>query len=404
MSQFAVGLSQDRIGQDGGGVLGVVYRRMENVEQFTIERAELAALLAVLKRRGYLTLGPTLRDGAIVYEEIDSVDELPVGWTEEQEGGHYRLKQRDDEAVFGFTVGPQSWKKFLFPPRQRLFRARKVDGRIEFETDDEEPLRMALIGVRSCELAAIAIQDKVFSGGAYADSIYGARRANNFIVAVNCGEAAATCFCDSMKTGPRARNGFDLSLTEVMRNEQHCFVVESGTEAGDEVLAELSVRPSEPEETACADAAVHSAVDQMRSGRQLDTDGLKDLLYENLEHPRWGEVADRCLSCANCTMVCPTCFCSTVEEVTDLTGDHAERWRRWDSCFTMEFSHLGGTPVRSSTRSRYRQWLTHKLASWQDQFDTSGCVGCGRCITWCPVGIDLTEEAAAIRANPQPDL
>lgn len=376
---------------------------MTQREQFVFDRSDFPELFRALQDRGYQLVGPTRRDGAIVYEDIESVEELPIGWTEEQEGGHYRLKQREDDAVFGFTVGPQSWKKFLFPPRRRLFRARKVDGRIEFQHDTEEVPKLAFIGVRSCELAAMGIQDRVFSGGEHVDPDYSRRRENTFVVVVNCGEAAATCFCESMGTGPRAEAGFDLSLTETWRRDQHYFIVESGSNAGDEILAQLPVRPAQTEECAAADEAIHHAVEQMRSGRRLNTDGLKDLLYQNMEHPRWNEVADRCLACANCTMVCPTCFCSTVEDVTDLTGDHAERWRRWDSCFTGDFSYLGGTPVRSSTKSRYRQWMTHKLASWHDQFDSSGCVGCGRCITWCPVGIDLTEEAAVIRANPEPE-
>jgi sulfhydrogenase subunit beta (sulfur reductase) len=116
----------------------------------------------------------------------------------------------------------------------------------------------------------------------------------------------------------------------------------------------------------------------------------------NLTHPRWDDVAKRCLSCTNCTMVCPTCFCSTVNEVNDLAGEKTTRERVWESCFNEEHSHTAGGAVHPTTKSRYRQWLTHKLATWIDQFGTSGCVGCGRCITWCPVGIDITEEVAAM--------
>jgi Fe-S oxidoreductase len=132
-------------------------------------------------------------------------------------------------------------------------------------------------------------------------------------------------------------------------------------------------------------------------GRRLDTSDLPNLLYEHLEDSCWDKVAARCLSCANCTQVCPTCFCSDVVEVSDLLGQKSERIRRWDSCFNLDFSHVHGGNIRPGTRSRYRQWLTHKLASWIDQFGVSGCVGCGRCITWCPVGIDLTAEVEAIR-------
>ena len=137
-------------------------------------------------------------------------------------------------------------------------------------------------------------------------------------------------------------------------------------------------------------------------GREMNTDGIHDLLLANLEHPRWEEVAGRCLTCGNCTMVCPTCFCTSVEDTSDLAGVSAERSRRWDSCFTMDFSYIHGGSVRASPKSRYRQWMTHKLATWWDQFGSSGCVGCGRCITWCPVGIDITEEVRAIRAEPAP--
>ena len=131
--------------------------------------------------------------------------------------------------------------------------------------------------------------------------------------------------------------------------------------------------------------------------RSLDTENIRDLLFDNLQADRWNEVASRCLSCGNCTMVCPTCFCSSVQEVADLAGDEVTRERHWASCFTLEHSQIHGENPRPTTAAQYRQWLTHKLAGWIDQFGSSGCTGCGRCITWCPVGIDLTEEVAAIR-------
>ena len=139
--------------------------------------------------------------------------------------------------------------------------------------------------------------------------------------------------------------------------------------------------------------------ESVQISKVLDTTDIKGLLYRNYENPRWIEVANRCLTCGNCTLVCPTCFCNTIYEATDLAGKHAERWRKWDSCFNVDFSYIHGGSIRSSPMSRYRQWMTHKLATWIDQFGTSGCVGCGRCITWCPVGIDITEESRAIRES-----
>ena len=366
-------------------------------EPCVIDREAVAALLAVLREQGYTPVGPTVRDGAIVYDELGSDADLPVGWTDVQGAGSYRLERRDDEALFGYVVGPHSWKKFLFPPATRLMRTALTSNGLEIESGAGPAPRYAFIGVRACELAAIAVQDRVLTGGAHVDPAYKARRDGALLIAVNCGQAGNTCFCVSMETGPKAQRGFDLALTELLDAERHEFVVEAGTGRGREILGALPRRPATADDLEAAGRAVERAAGRM--GRRLDTTGIRELLCESHDHPRWEEVASRCLTCANCTMACPTCFCTTVEDVTDLTGRHAERWRKWDSCFTLDFSYIHGGSVRVSARSRYRQWMTHKLASWIDQFGTSGCVGCGRCITWCPVGIDITEEVAAIRAN-----
>jgi ferredoxin len=272
-------------------------------------------------------------------------------------------------------------------------------------TQIEEPRlparRYAFLGARSCELHAMGILDRVLVGGSHPDPADRARTADVFVVAVQCGQAGGTCFCVSMGTGPVAERGFDLALTEVLEAAEHYFVVEVGSDRGAEVLADVAHRASGERERQAARQRQERTAASM--GRELDTDGIKELLYRNYDHPRWDEVAERCLTCGNCTMVCPTCFCTSVEDVTDLAGGHVERHQLWDSCFTVDYSGIHGGAVRSSARSRYRQWMTHKLATWFDQFGSSGCVGCGRCITWCPVGIDITEEARAIRASEELD-
>jgi ferredoxin len=361
-----------------------------------IERPAFDALCAALVRRGYLLVGPTVREGAIVYDRVNTSGDLPIGWSDEQSGGVYRLKPRGDRALFGYAVGPHSWKKYLLPSRLALWRAqREGDGFVVIEAEHEPP-RLALIGARSCELHAIAIQDRVLIEGPCPDSYYRTQRERLFVVAVNCGQAANTCFCASMETGPRASAGFDLALTEILDGSRHYFVVDVGTPRGEEVLRDVPHAKATPEELRAADAVSARTAESM--GRRLDTTNIKDLLYANLDHPRWDQVAERCLACGNCTMVCPTCFCTTAEDVTDLQGATAEHVRTWDSCFTLDFSYVHGPgSLRATHKARYRQWMTHKLATWIDQFGTSGCVGCGRCITWCPVGIDLTEETRAIR-------
>jgi ferredoxin len=365
-----------------------------------IEPEGLQRIIDILAHRGYRVIGPRMRDGAIVYDTIARLDELPVGWTDRQDGGKYRLEKRGDEALFGYAVGPHSWKRFLHPPMLRLWQARREGDAFTVTEDESASEQLAFIGVRACELRAIAIQDRVFLSGQYLDNSYKIRRDRAFIVAVNCGQAGGTCFCVSMEAGPTVETGFDLALTELIEEGPHLFVLEVGSLAGADVVRDLSAQPATEEQIAAAEHVVARTKSQM--GRSLDTSGLKELLQANPEHPRWDEVAERCLSCGNCTNVCPTCFCTTIDDTTDLTGATAERVRRWDSCFTLDFSYIHGGSVRSSARSRYRQWMTHKLAHWIDQFGSSGCVGCGRCVTWCPVGIDITEEAAAIQAAPQP--
>ena len=362
-----------------------------------LERERLDDLLLALVARGYRLLGPTVRDGAIVYDELESSADLPEGMTDDQDGGTYRLRPREDRGLFGYAVGPRSWKQFLWPPRVRLWRARSGGDGFEVDAEESAPPKDAYIGVRSCDLHAIASLDSAVLDVPHPDPGYAARRANVFIVALNCWQAGGTCFCVSMGTGPRATSSFDVALTEVLEDGRHYFLVEAGSEAGAEVVSGLPVRDASPEELAAGERAVELAV--AGQGRAMDTADLKGLLYRNYEHERWDDVADRCLTCGNCTMVCPTCFCTSVEDVTDLTGTETERVREWDSCFTLDFSYVHGGSVRNTPRSRYRQWMTHKLATWGDQFDTFGCVGCGRCITWCPVAIDITEEVAAIRAT-----
>ncbi len=363
-----------------------------------LEGARFDDLLAVLRGDGYRVVGPTVRDGVVVHDDLASASELPAGLGTNQEPGRYRVTGRGDGAFFGHAPGPVTLRRFLSPPRETLFRARRSGrGGIEIVPEPVEGPPLAFVGARPCEAAALAIQDRVLAAGEHPDEAYRARRERALVVVASCTEPGGTCFCASMGAGPAAGPGADVALTEVADGGRHHFVVEAPTERGEAVVARLGCREATAAEAEEAEALVAAAASRM--GRRLDVEGLRERLLARYDDPRWERTGDRCLGCANCTMVCPTCFCVTVEDTTDLGGGESARERRWDSCFHLDHSVLHGGSIRASSASRYRQWLVHKLATWHDQFGTPGCVGCGRCITWCPAGIDITEEAAALRGG-----
>ena len=367
------------------------------VTRAVIAREDFQSLLDVLNSLKYDLMGPIVRENVMVFDKIARTEDLPIGWIDRQNHGQYHLMRNKRKSLFGCVNGAQTWKRFLYPMEKKILEAHRDGRTIELQGISIETPRQALIGVRSCDLHALQILDKVLIDGPYMDASYSRRRKNLFIVAVNCSRSGGNCFCVSMGTGPKASAGFDLALTEVIDDVSHYFVVETGSESGQAVLQQVPHHEVSDEETKAAEKAIQNAVSRM--GHTLNTDGLPELLQRNFDNPEWEQVGRRCLSCGNCTMVCPTCFCTTMEDRTDLSGQVIERWRKIDSCHNIAFSYIHGGSIRSSRMSRYRQWMMHKLAYWPEQFGTFGCVGCGRCIAWCPVGIDLTEEARTIEKS-----
>jgi len=357
-----------------------------------LARRDFAALLGALERREYRVLGPVVRDGVQRLDEIRAVADLPAGWRDVQQPGSYRLEHSDAPEWFGIVNGPGGLKPLVFAPREPLLQI-EWGGAEGFRATPQSPdaERVAVIGVRACDLAALAVQDRIFLRDRQPDAQYAARRRGLLLIGVSCTRSAATCFCASLDTGPEVRTGHDLALTELGDG----FTVRAGSPAGEALLAELPLVALDPLRRAQERDALDECAQSME--RALETRDLPALLYDNLEHERWDEVAERCLSCGNCTSVCPTCFCHDERDEPALAEPRSLRVREWDSCFNRDHGQIHGMNFRPSIRDRYRQWLVHKLAGWVDQFGTSGCVGCGRCIAWCPVGIDLTEEVAAIR-------
>lgn len=355
---------------------------------------QLPNLLGALQAKGYRCVGPQVRDGAIIYDSLESIDQLPWGMKDEQRPGSYRLIRDATTEAFAWANGPQAIKPLLFKPKESLWKVERDDkGKLAFHQVPPQPELIALFGVRSCDLAAMVVQDKVFIQDKYVDQRYRAQRQNLFIIAVNCSYSGGNCFCASTGDGPEAKPSFDIVMTEI----EGGFVISSGSAAGKELLTRLTLARASLSQKQSVKQGIERAIQMQR--KKMPEGDIRHLLFAHLDHPRWDDVAQRCLSCGNCTSVCPTCFCHTEKENPTLDGTASEHTREWDSCFTAGHSYIHNTVIRDTTKARYKQWLTHKLGSWWDQFNTSGCIGCGRCVTWCPVGIDLTEEVAAISGN-----
>ena len=365
-------------------------------KSYRLDSGGLSAIIGRLLDQGHEVYGPRVEDDALRWRRIRSADDLPCGWKQELAPGRARLVPDGTGGRFHHWMCAEGLKAVLHLPVVRVMAARRENAAFRILDNPAPAGKFAFVGVRACDVAALGILDRVLLGDRYADDIYRSRRENLFLVAVHCLESAPTCFCASLGTGPRAKSGFDIALAEFSDGGETEYFAEAGSAAGLDLLEACGAQPAPPEmarmvEQGCARAAGS----QKRSVNAHAAPALIDAVFDS---PYWDSVARRCLACGNCTMACPTCFCVNYEDRSSLDGSEAERWRLWDSCFTQSFTYIHGGSVRTSVKSRYRQWLSHKLARWQAQFGTPGCTGCGRCIVWCPVGIDITQEFQELQA------
>lgn len=354
----------------------------------------LQVLIDDLTKKGFQCIGPQVQSNTIVYAPLKQAQNLPWGVRDKQGPGRYELAFTEEKKAFLFSNGPEAIKPLVFSPQETVWKVvRNEQGKLIFEPSLGEIQPIALIGARACDLAALAIQDKVFLHGKYQDKSYQSRREQLLIIAVNCSVSSANCFCVSAGTGVEVQQGYDLLMTEITDG----FVIQAGSASGQAILSVMRLEMATLPMLEAAKKSIQQAIDMQTKTIPLNNqETLRDALFERLEHPHWKTIADKCLSCGNCTSVCPTCFCYRTEEKQSLGSNESHHVREWDSCFTAEHSYVGGQVLRQETEKRYRQWLTHKVGSWFDQFGESGCVGCGRCISWCPVGIDFTEELALL--------
>mgnify|MGYP006413697885 CR=1 FL=1 len=329
----------------------------------------------------------------MVYQPIQTLSELPQGLRDQQSAGSYRLTETQNRPqnhrLFDWANGPQGLKPLLFPPQEPLWQADKGErGELTFRPLGVEQSPLAVIGVRGCDLAALSLMDRHFLREGAEDPWYQQRRQQLFLIAVECTTPAQSCFCASTDTGPAIKQDYDLRLHELDEG----FLVDAGSAQGALLLQPLALAEATPSMVKQSEDALQRAAAQQQ--RAVATDDFRAIFAGRETSELWESIAEHCLACGNCTAVCPTCFCHREEDVSGLELQQSSHQRVWDSCFSGHHSQLHGVAVRSGRRERYRQWMSHKLAGWHDQFGESGCVGCGRCITWCPVGIDFVAESA----------
>ncbi|HFE39319.1 MAG TPA: sulfite reductase subunit A, partial [Gammaproteobacteria bacterium] len=343
---------------------------------------------------GYLLLGPQLQRGAIVYDHFTSVKQLVQGIIDTQNPGEYSTKSTDNQRFFSWASAAQSLKPLCFSPRETLWKSKKT-AQAELTFQEQKPITeaMAIIGAKACDLAGLALQDQHFLQQEYIDPYYEQRRNALFIVAVDCSHPATTCFCASTGDGPAVSINFDIRLSEL----DDGFIVTAGSQPGQLIVDTLQLSDASSIQLSEQARQLQSAVAQQT--RSLPDKDVKNTLKKRQANPHWKNIGEQCLACGNCTATCPSCFCHSEHDESPLGADQVSHVRQWDSCFNQDHSYIHGIVIRAESKDRYRQWMTHKFSSWIEQYGRSGCTGCGRCITWCPVGIDVTKELAILCAS-----
>lgn len=364
----------------------------ERTEAWLLRSSGLHELISLLAEQYDEVIGPTVVDGVIRLRPISSVHDLPSGVGDQQEANCYRLVASDDGRRFAYGPGPDSLKSIVHPVDAPVWTMRRRDGSLVVDLAPPSPSRRAVIGARACDLRAVGVLERTQTAGEHPDPSVTERRDELFVVAVDCTDPAPTCFCASAGGSPRATTGFDLALTELDTTAAGVvYVVRTGSERGRRLVEQLELEPAPVHVVDAADTAVAGAA----AAQLRELPEAAFLAVHDDGHPRWQEVGSRCTACTRCTNVCPTCFCTEADDVVHTDGS-ADRTRHWVSCFEATYWGAGGPPDGPPIAGRYHQWLRHKLGTWHAQFGESGCVGCGRCITWCPSGIDLTAEIEAL--------
>ncbi|NPV89858.1 MAG: hypothetical protein HPY50_03670 [Firmicutes bacterium] len=328
----------------------------------TIAKTEIKKALETLNQQA-VVWAPVKIDDTAQYAPLNEGGELALDWVSTR-------------------LSP---KGALFPQTEKLYKFRTEQGELKVEAAPVNDKPQIIVGIRGCDVKAIAALDQVFYTKGYLDLNYQSLRENTTIVSLGCNEPLETCFCTSFGVNPQEAEGSDL----VMYDLGDSYGFKPQTEKGEKVLSQISSllqeKAAEPPKT--KDLSL-----------KVDLTGVTEKIQDLAmwDHPLWEKISQRCLGCGTCTYVCPFCHCFDIQGKT--RGEKGFRYRCWDSCMYNDYTLMaGGHQPRPSQKERVRQRFMRKLRYFVERYGTYQCSGCGRCLQHCPVGIDIVEAIEKIK-------
>ncbi len=358
-----------------------------------LSRNNFQSLIDYLVEQDYSVIAPTIKQDAIHYQPIHHIDEMVCSYHEQSSAGSYQLVKDQSGKYFNWSNGVSCLKPWFFKPHETLWQLNLNKTPPQYQAIIPKEQKKAFIGVRACDLAALQLQDQHFLQDKYLHQQYHANRQQSIFIAVHCAAPSTNCFCTSTEDGPECSQGFDIVMTEL----ESGFILQGENTFSQKLIDHLPVETVSKQSWQEQDDILKRAKQKIQ--RAFNPEKVAKKLQQRLHDNIWQDIAEKCLACGNCTLVCPSCFCSKQGDEMPLAGNKVEHIQYWDSCFSEQHSYLGGIVIHQNIADRYKQWINHKLNWWFEQYGRSGCVGCGRCISWCPTGIDFFQQARALTEN-----
>ena len=304
----------------------------------------------------------------------------------------FKKIDRPDEVDFSSSNTQKPAKEVFFPQSETMFRYEKTGKQHQVTSTEEVERKRVILGARPCDIQAVSLIDQVFSGKEYTDVYYVNKRKATTIIGMACDHPLSTCFCSSMKGGPFHREGSDLFLIDL----GEAFLVELLTEKGKTFQKNKFLKEALAKDINSAKEVEEKATP--KTDGSLPVAGIEKRLDQMLESPFWERVQEKCIGCRICTYLCPTCHCFDI--VDEALTNKGQRVRNWDSCLSSLYSQeTSGHNPRPTNRERTRQRIMHKFNYFPKNFDQIACVGCGRCIIYCPVNFDIRQTIKEIQKD-----